>query len=112
MITLLQNGAWLLNGQEIVEDTADSTAILNSKLGYVPEKKDAATQTMAYNILQAHNTSDSKEHLKIKFDKMTSHDITFVGIIQTARTCFRCGRRSARRTGERCRADFVFVYSS
>ena len=85
MITLLQNGAWLLNGQEIVEDTADSTAILNSKLGYVPEKKDAATQTMAYNILQAHNTSDSKEHLKIKFDKMTSHDITFVGIIQTAR---------------------------
>lgn len=45
MITLLQNGAWLLNGQEIVEDTADSTAILNSKLGYVPEKKDAATQT-------------------------------------------------------------------
>ena len=41
MITLLQNGAWLLNGQEIVEDTADSTTILNSKLGYVPEKKDA-----------------------------------------------------------------------
>ena len=39
MITLLQNGAWLLNGQEIVEDTADSTAILNSKLGYIPEKK-------------------------------------------------------------------------
>ena len=85
MITLLQNGAWLLNGQEIVEDTADSTTILNSKLGYVPEKKDAAAQTMAYNILQAHNTSDSKEQLKIKFDKMTSHDITFVGIIQTAR---------------------------
>lgn len=85
MITLLQNGAWLLNGQEIVEDTADSVAVLNSKLGYVPEKKDAAAQTMAYNILQAHNTSDSKEQLKIKFDKMTSHDITFVGIIQTAR---------------------------
>ena len=85
MIKLLQNGAWLLNGQEIVEDTADSTTILNSKLGYVPEKKDAAAQTMAYNILQAHNTSDSKEQLKIKFDKMTSHDITFVGIIQTAR---------------------------
>ena len=51
----------------------------------MPEKKDAAAQTMAYNILQAHNTSDSKEQLKIKFDKMTSHDITFVGIIQTAR---------------------------
>ena len=44
MITLLQNGAWLLNGQEIVEDTADSTTILNSKLGYVPEKEDAAAQ--------------------------------------------------------------------
>ena len=66
MITLLQNGAWLLNGQEIVEDTADSVAVLNSKLGYVPEKKDAAAQTMAYNILQAHNTSDSKEQLILR----------------------------------------------
>ena len=63
MITLLQNGAWLLNGQEIVEDTADSATILNSKLGYVPEKKDAAAQTMAYNILQAHKTSDSNPSL-------------------------------------------------
>ena len=78
MITLLQNGAWLLNGQEIVEDTADSTTILNSKLGYVPEKKDAAAQTMAYNILQAHNTSDSKEQLKIKFDSI-SHIIRKAG---------------------------------
>ena len=85
MITLLQNGAWLLNGQEIVEDTADSTTILNSKLGYVPEKKDAAAQTMAYNILSEHNTSGNMDRLQIKFDKLTSHDITFVGIIQTAR---------------------------
>ena len=49
MITLLQNGAWLLNGQEIVEDTADSTTILNSKLGYVPEKKDAAAHIRVLN---------------------------------------------------------------
>ena len=77
MITLLQNGAWLLNGQEIVEDTADSTTILNSKLGYVPEKKDAAAQTMAYNILQAHNTSDSKEQLKIKFDMILRLSVLF-----------------------------------
>ncbi len=85
MITLLKNGAYLLNGTEIVEDTQDCAAALNQKLGYVPAKAEAATQTMAYNILKAHNTSDSMDQLKIKFDKLTSHDITYVGIIQTAR---------------------------
>lgn len=47
--------------------------------------QEAAKNTMAYNILAAHNTSGNMERLQIKFDKLTSHDITFVGIIQTAR---------------------------
>ncbi len=85
MIKLFENGAYLLNGNELVEDTADAGAILSSKLAEVPSKEDASKNTMAYGILEKHNTSDNMDNLKIKFDKMTSHDITFVGIIQTAR---------------------------
>ena len=47
-------------------------------------KEEAAKNTIAYSILKAHNKSDNMEKLQIKFDKLTSHDITFVGIIQTA----------------------------
>jgi aconitate hydratase len=85
MIKLFDNGAYLLNGTELVEDNADANAILTQKLGTAPSKKEAAKNTMAYGILEKHNTSDNMDNLKIKFDKMTSHDITFVGIIQTAR---------------------------
>ena len=85
MITLLKNGAYLLNGREIVEETPDAGAILTQKLGSAPDKEDAKRQTMAYGILEKHNTSDNMSQLKIKFDKLTSHDITYVGIIQTAR---------------------------
>ncbi len=85
MIKLFENGAYLLNGKELVEDTADAGAVLASKLAEVPSKEEASKNTMAYGILEKHNTSDNMENLKIKFDKMTSHDITFVGIIQTAR---------------------------
>ena len=85
MIQLYKHGAYLLNGTELVEDTPEATAILQSKLGQVPTKEEAAQNTMAYGILKAHNTSDNMEKLKIKFDRLTSHDITFVGIIQTAR---------------------------
>lgn len=85
MIKLYDNGAYLLNGTEIVEDNNEATALLQSKLGSAPDKVQAAKGTMAYNILEAHNTSGNMEKLKIKFDKLTSHDITFVGIIQTAR---------------------------
>ncbi len=85
MIKLFDNGAYLLNGTELVEDNADANAILTQKLGTVPSKEEAAKNTMAYGILEKHNTSDNMDNLKIKFDKMTSHDITFVGIIQTAR---------------------------
>lgn len=84
MIKLYDNGVYLLNGSEIIEDNREAAAILASKTGGIT--KDAARQeTMAYDILSSHNTSGNSKRLKIKFDKLTSHDITFVGIIQTAR---------------------------
>lgn len=86
MVKLYEKGAYLLNGTEIVADGSEQAAILASKLGdNYPSKEAAAKNTMAYSILSAHNTSDNMDKLKIKFDKLTSHDITFVGIIQTAR---------------------------
>ena len=85
MIQLYDGGAYVLNGTEIIADTAEGASILAGKLGNVPEKKEAKKQTIAYGILKAHNTSDNMDKLKIRFDKLTSHDITFVGIIQTAR---------------------------
>ncbi len=85
MIQLFQNGAYLLNGTELVEDTPEAAAILASKVAEVPSKEEASQNTMAYGILEAHNTSGNMEKLQIKFDRLTSHDITFVGIIQTAR---------------------------
>ena len=85
MVKLYEKGIYLVNGTEIVEDGQDAAAVLASKMGNAPTKEEAARGTMAYSILEAHNTSGNMEKLKIKFDKLTSHDITFVGIIQTAR---------------------------
>jgi len=85
MIQLYDGGAYVLNGTEIIADTMESASILAGKLGSVPEKEEAKKQTIAYGILKDHNTSDNMDKLKIRFDKLTSHDITFVGIIQTAR---------------------------
>ncbi len=82
---LYEKGAYLLNGSEIVPEDMDSDMRLKQKLGFIPDKNEASKQTMSYGILAAHNTSDDCDRLKIKFDKITSHDITFVGIIQTAR---------------------------
>ena len=82
---LLQGGAYLLNGTEIVPDTAEAPAAIKAKTGKEVTKAEAAKNTIAYGILESHNTSGSMEKLKIRFDKLTSHDITFVGIIQTAR---------------------------
>lgn len=78
MIKLSEGGAYLLHGTEIIEDNADAAAILSSRLGNAPAKEDAAKGTMAYSILEKHNTSGNMEQLQIKFDKLTSHDITFV----------------------------------
>ncbi len=85
MIKLYDNGVYLVNGTDIVEDNGQAAAALTAKCGQAPSKQEAAKGTMAYSILEAHNTSGNMEQLQIKFDKLTSHDITFVGIIQTAR---------------------------
>ena len=86
MIELSKGGAYLLNGTEIIEDGSNAAAELSAKLGNAaPSKEEAAKNTIAYSILESHNTSGNMDKLKVKFDKMTSHDITFVGIIQTAR---------------------------
>ena len=83
---LLKTGAYLVNGTEIIEDTPEAQARLQAVAGPdAPSKEEAAKGTIAYGILEAHNTSDNMEKLKIRFDKLTSDDITYVGIIQTAR---------------------------
>ena len=85
MIQLLETGAYLVNGSELIADNAEAIAAIKAKTGKEVRKEDAAKETIAYHILKEHNTSDNMDKLKIKFDKLTSHDITFVGIIQTAR---------------------------
>jgi len=76
IMKLYDTGVYLLNGQKIVPENQADVPV---------SKEDAAKNTIAYSILEAHNTSGNMEKLQIKFDKLTSHDITFVGIIQTAR---------------------------
>ena len=85
MIKLINTGAYLLNGAEVVECNGEEQAALAAKTGSSVSKKEAAKNTMAYKIIESHNTSRNMDKLMIKFDKLTSHDITFVGIIQTAR---------------------------
>ena len=85
MIRLSSGGAYLVNGTEVVEESSEALAKIKSMTGTDVVKEEAAKNTMAYSILEAHNTSGNMDKLKIKFDKLTSHDITFVGIIQTAR---------------------------
>ncbi len=84
MVSLSKGGAYLINGSELVD--ASEEALLKSKLGNdFLSKEEALKNTIAYNILKEHNLSGNMDKLQIKFDKLTSHDITFVGIIQTAR---------------------------
>ena len=86
MIKLYDTGAYLVNGTELVEDSGDAKLILRNMLGKdTLSREEASENTIAYRILKNHNTSGNMEKLKIKFDKLTSHDITYVGIIQTAR---------------------------
>lgn len=82
---LYENGVYLINGTELVEDGKNGAEAVRSKTGNSVTKEEAAKNTIAYGILSSHNTSGNMEKLQIKFDKLTSHDITFVGIIQTAR---------------------------
>ena len=85
MVSLSPTGAYLLNGTEIISDTPDALSAIEAKTGKNITKEEACKGTIAYGILESHNTSGNMDKLKIKFDKLTSHDITFVGIIQTAR---------------------------
>ncbi len=83
MVKLYDGGAYLVHGTELVPDQeAEKVAALTGK---APNKAEAKKGTIAYSILKNHNTSDHMDHLKLRFDSMASHDITFVGIIQTAR---------------------------
>lgn len=85
MIKLYEGGAYLVNGTELIPDSGDALTAVESKSGVKTTKEETAKGTMAYEILKNHNTSGNMDNLKIKFDKLTSHDITFVGILQTAR---------------------------
>ncbi len=82
---LYENGAYLVNGRDVVINSPEAASAVNAKTGKTVTPEDAKKQTIAYGILKSHNTSGNMEKLQIKFDKLTSHDITFVGIIQTAR---------------------------
>ena len=83
MIQLFSEGAYLVDGTTLVKESEAET--LKQLTGEVVSKEEASKNTIAYGILRDHNTSGNMEKLQIKFDKLTSHDITFVGIIQTAR---------------------------
>ncbi len=85
MVTLLNSGAFLVNGTEVIPDNQEALQAVKAKTGKEITKETAARNTIAYGILKEHNTSGNMDKLKVKFDKLTSHDITFVGIIQTAR---------------------------
>ncbi|MBE5869191.1 MAG: hydratase [Lachnospiraceae bacterium] len=82
---LTEGGAYLVGGTQIVYDGPQAAAELKVKTGKEITRREAAQNTIAYDILKSHNTSGNMDKLKIRFDKLTSHDITFVGIIQTAR---------------------------
>ena len=81
MIKLYDNGVYIVDGRDICE----SEAKVISVNGTCPSMEDAAKETIAYSILKAHNKSGDMKHLRLRFDSLTSHDITYVGIIQTAR---------------------------
>ncbi len=85
MIQLLEGGAYLVDGKQVIAADSEAPARLQAAAGVSPSPEEAKKNTMAYGILEAHNTSGNMDELQIKFDKLTSHDITFVGIIQTAR---------------------------
>ncbi len=81
MIKLYDSGVYLVNGRELCREEAE----VKQKCGKTADKAEAAKGTISYGILKSHNTSDDMDNLRLKFDSMTSHDITYVGIIQTAR---------------------------
>ncbi len=83
MVSLYDGGVYLVNGSEIVPES--EAAKVTALTGKEAVKDEARKGTIAYSILEKHNTSGNMEHLKLRFDAMASHDITFVGIVQTAK---------------------------
>ena len=81
MIRLYPHGVYLSGGKDLYETEQE----LRQKTGYAAGQEQASRGTISYGILKAHNTTDDKKMLRLRFDSMTSHDITYVGIIQTAR---------------------------
>jgi len=79
MINLYDGGAYLVNGMDIIPDNQEAQAAIKAKTGKDISREEASKETIAYGILEEHNTSGNMDKLKIKFDKLTSHDITFVG---------------------------------
>ena len=77
---LYENGAYLVNGRDVVINSPEAASAVNAKTGKTVTPEDAKKQTIAYGILKSHNTSGNMEKLQIKFDKLTSHDITFISI--------------------------------
>ena len=80
MVKLYESGAFLAGGELFTDEKAAA-----AKCGKEVSAAEAKKGTIAYGILTGHNKSDNDKKLNIRFDKLTSHDITFVGIIQTAR---------------------------
>ena len=83
MVRLLEQGAYLVDGKHVVEEGAGAKAA--ELAGRPVSREEARKGTISWSILEAHNTSGAMERLKIRFDALTSHDITYVSIIQTAR---------------------------
>ena len=83
MVKLYDGGVYLVGGNKIVEEK--DVAKVQELTGQAANQAEAKKGTIAYSILSAHNVSDNMDKLRIKFDAMTSHDITFVGIVQTAK---------------------------
>ncbi len=85
MVKMFSGGTFLVNGRDIVEDGGEAAERLRGLTGRAVSREEGRQGTIAYSILRDHNTSGSMEKLKLKFDALTSHDITYVGIIQTAK---------------------------
>ena len=83
MVNLYNGGAYLINGKTLIEE--NDIDKLKAVTGKDIDKEEAGKGSIAYNILEKHNTSGNMDKLRLKFDAMASHDITFVGIIQTAK---------------------------
>lgn len=85
MIKLYDSGVFLVNGLDVVEDNPNAQEMLINKVGREVSREEGKQGTISYDILKEHNSSDNMNELKLKFDSLTSHDITYVGIIQSAK---------------------------